>query len=258
MTRLQRWQRRTEWPLIGLALTFLAAYAVPIVYPAVPVRVVEVCAAVMTASWLSFGVDYAIRLMLADQRWLFVRTNVVDLAVIVLPLLRPLRLLRLVALLSVLNRSTANNLRGKVVLYASGGAVLLLLCAGLAITDEERYAPGATIADFGDGIWWAITTMTTVGYGDRFPVTTTGRVIAAALMLGGIALLGVVTATLASWMVERVAEANDADQVVTRSHIDQLAQQIQALHDELRQLRQSGSVVDETNGNARTDPRPLL
>lgn len=66
--------------------------------------------------------------------------------------------------------------------------------------------PDANITAFGDAVWWAITTMTTVGYGDRYPTTGTGR-MAAALMLGGITLLGVMTATLASWLVEHVSVA---------------------------------------------------
>jgi voltage-gated potassium channel len=74
------------------------------------------------------------------------------------------------------------------------------------VLDAERGRPGANITDFGDAIWWAITAMTTVGYGDRFPVTGTGRFVTAGLMVGGIALVGVVTATLASWLVERVSE----------------------------------------------------
>ena len=69
---------------------------------------------------------------------------------------------------------------------------------------RELAAAGANITDFGSAVWWAITTMTTVGYGDRFPTTGEGRLIGAALMLGGIALLGVVTATIASWVIERV------------------------------------------------------
>jgi voltage-gated potassium channel len=64
--------------------------------------------------------------------------------------------------------------------------------------DAERSSPDANITDFGDAIWWAVTTMTTVGYGDRYPATSAGRMVAFALMIGGIALLGTATATLAS------------------------------------------------------------
>ena len=82
---------------------------------------------------------------------------------------------------------------------------LLAFCAALAVLDAERSSPDANITDFGDAIWWAITTMTTVGYGDRYPVTSVGRLVAFGLMIGGIALFGTVTATLASWLVETVA-----------------------------------------------------
>ena len=222
---------------MAIAVAFLVAYGLPIVRPTLSNTAIQVCSAVVLLTWLLFGLDYLVRLVLAERRWSFVRSNLVDLAVIALPLLRPLRLLRLVALLSVLNRSSSTSVRGRVVLYVTGGTALLLLCAGLAITEEERNVPGATITGFGDGIWWAISTMTTVGYGDRYPITTTGRYIAAGLMIGGIALLGVVTATLASWMVERVTEANDGDQVVTRSQIQALSAQIEALHAELRTVK---------------------
>ena len=124
---------------------------------------------------------------------------------IVLPLLRPLRLLRLIPLLSVLNRRAQTGLRGRVAIYVAGGASLLAFVAAIAVLDVERSSPDANISDFGDAIWWAVTTMTTVGYGDHYPVTSIGRVVAFGLMLGGIALLGTVTATLASWLVETVA-----------------------------------------------------
>ncbi len=141
-------------------------------------------------------------------------------------LLRPLRLLRLVTLLSVLNRTGSQGLRGRVVTYAAGGTTLLVLCGALAITDAERSQTGATITSFGDALWWAVSTMTTVGYGDTYPITTTGRVVAAFLMLGGIAVLGVVTATLASWLVERVTEANEAEQAATRAQVLELSNQV--------------------------------
>ena len=70
--------------------------------------------------------------------------------------------------------------------------------------EAERNSPDANIKTFGDGLWWAATTVTTVGYGDRFPTTPLGRLIAVVLMLVGIALLGVITATIATWFVGRL------------------------------------------------------
>jgi voltage-gated potassium channel len=89
--------------------------------------------------------------------------------------------------------------------------------------------PDANISDFGEAIWWAVTTMTTVGYGDHYPVTAAGRLVALGLMVGGIALLGTVTATLASWIVETVEgdkeQTEDLQVTVRRSNakIDRLA-----------------------------------
>ena len=110
-----------------------------------------------------------------------------------------------------------------------GGTALLVLVSGLAITDAERGEPGATISGFGDGVWWALATITTVGYGDRYPVTTVGRVVAAGLMVAGIALLGIVTATLASWFVERIADDGASQQAATRAQVDALTQEVRAL-----------------------------
>lgn len=79
--------------------------------------------------------------------------------------------------------------------YVAGGSALIAFCAALAVLDAERANPGANITTFGDAAWWAVTTMTTVGYGDRHPTTGTGRLAAAGLMVVGIPLLGSVTAT---------------------------------------------------------------
>lgn len=238
MTRIERWERAAEWPLIVAAVLFLAAYALPIVLPDLPQAWRSACSVVLALTWAAFAIDYGARLALSSERWTFVKRNLLDLAVIALPVLRPLRLLRLVALVAILNRAGANSLRGRVVLYVITGTALLVLCGGLAITDAERGQPGANIAGPGDGLWWAMTTMTTVGYGDRFPTTVTGRFVAVALMISGIAVLGVVTATLASWLVERVARANEDEQAATRAQVKELAAEVRAL----RELLESGGV----------------
>ena len=71
--------------------------------------------------------------------------------------------------------------------------------------------------------------MTTVGYGDRYPTTTSGRAVGFGLMLVGIALLGVVTASIASWLIDRVREVDQAEHAATRSDIDALRRQIAEL-----------------------------
>ena len=80
----------------------------------------------------------------------------------------------------------------------------LFTLGALAVYSVEREASGSTITDFGTALWWAFVTVTTVGYGDFSPVTFQGKIIAVVLMFTGIALIGIVTATLASWIVDQV------------------------------------------------------
>ncbi|GAB1511007.1 ion channel [Actinophytocola sp. KF-1] len=132
-------------------------------------------------------IDYVVRFCLARRRLRFVLRNPFDLAVVLLPVVRQSR--ALVTVVTLLNRRLVHSLQQRVALYASGATLVVGLCASLAVLD----APDATITDFPGALWWTLTTITTVGYGDRYPVTGEGRLVAATLMLGGIALLGVVT-----------------------------------------------------------------
>jgi voltage-gated potassium channel len=77
-----------------------------------------------------------------------------------------------------------------------------LLCGALAFHYFE-FGVNPSVKSFGDSIWWAIVTISTIGYGDVFPVTTIGRVIAGFLMLFGLGTFGVYTASIASWVIRR-------------------------------------------------------
>ncbi|WP_235506503.1 ion channel [Terrabacter sp. Root181] len=121
-----------------------------------------------------------------------------------LPLLRPLRLLRLLALVRILDRSAANNLAGRVLVYVAGAASVAVGLGALAVLDAERAAGGANITTIGDALWWASATVTTVGYGDRFPVTGEGRAVGVVLMVVGVAVVGSVIASVTSWILGRV------------------------------------------------------
>jgi voltage-gated potassium channel len=227
------WERRAEWPLTFAALLFLVAYAVPILWPGVPSATTTACSVVVWATWVLFVVDYVVRLVAAQSRGRFVVRHLLDLAAVALPLLRPLRLLRLVLLLRVVNREASESLRGRVVVYVAGGASFLAFLGALSVLDAERGASGSNIEDFPTALWWAVTTMTTVGYGDHFPVTEQGRLAAVLLMIGGVALLGVVTATLASWLVRAVAQEEDDSTESLRVEIDGLRSEVRALTDAL-------------------------
>ena len=80
-------------------------------------------------------------------------------------------------------------------------AVLLVIFSAIAILQVED-DPNSNIKTAEDAIWWAYVTITTVGYGDKFPVTTEGRIIAAILMTAGVGMFGTFTAFVASWFVK--------------------------------------------------------
>lgn len=210
------------------AVVFLAAYGVPIIWPGISPQARDLAEWVSWVVWAAFAGDFLVRLVLAPNRTAFLRKNWLDIPVIALPLLRPLRLLRLVTLLRFLDRRATGGLRGKVLAYVLGGSTLLALVGGLAVLDAERQSDTGNIRDFGDAMWWAVTTMTSVGYGDRYPTTLTGRLVAVCMMLGGIAILGTVTAAVASWLVERVQEATEPENEVLR-RIEDLQVQVERL-----------------------------
>ncbi|HEV7205663.1 MAG TPA: potassium channel family protein [Jatrophihabitans sp.] len=231
--RLEAWERRWEWPLTVLAAAFLGAYAWPVLDPGLDASLTALCTVIDVVAWSAFFVDYAVRVHLAERRAHFVWGHLPDLAVLVLPILRPLRLLRLVLLLRMLNRGATQGLRGRIAVYVAGATALLLTCSALAVLDAERAAADANITTFGDALWWSLTTITTVGYGDHYPVTTEGRWVAAGLMLGGVALLGIVTASIASWLIERVRETEEEAQAVTRADFRALTAEIAELRAQL-------------------------
>jgi voltage-gated potassium channel len=144
-------------------------------------------------------------------------------------------LLRLILLIEALQKAIGKAFPGRIAVYTASGISLMIYAASLAIFETERYRSGATITSFGKAVWWSITTVTTVGYGDFYPVTNTGRVIAVLLMIGGISLVGVVTASLATWIIQRVSESETASQAATESHIDELRNEIRELRQELRE-----------------------
>ena len=232
-TNLQRWERHSEWPLAAAALIFLVLFSVEVL--ARPQgREAHVLWLVDWIIWGVFILDYVVRLCLASNRWRWFFHHLLDFAIVALPLVRPFRLLRLLILIELLQRAVGDAFRGRIVVYTVSGVVLLIYTSSLAVFDKERYLPRATINSFGKAIWWSITTVTTVGYGDVYPVTNTGRVIAVLLMIGGISLVGVVTAALASWIIQRVAEEETLNQAATVAHIEELRSEILDLAQELR------------------------
>jgi len=147
-TRLQRFERYTEWPLAAAAVVFLVLFSRQVLSEPHG-REAHIVWAVDWAIWGLFFVDYFVRLSLATNRWHWFWRHLLDFAIITLPLLRPLRLLRLLVLIEVLQKAVGDAFRGRIVVYTASGVVLLIYTASLSVFDKERHLPGATINSFG-------------------------------------------------------------------------------------------------------------
>ncbi|OII62242.1 ion transporter [Streptomyces sp. CC53] len=243
-----QWEARTQRPLLALALAFAVAYSVPIVATDAASWVHRLCAVVEWLVWGAFAVDYVVRLGLSRARWHFVRTHWLDLLAVMLPLIQPLRLLRLVSTLLLVGRRARMASQIRLTTYVVGSVAGLMMFGSLAVLQVERDAPDGNIKTLGDAVWWSFTTMTTVGYGDHAPTTGLGRLLAVGLMLSGIALLGVVTANIAAWFIARF-ERDDVEE----RHRTAL---LEALTHEVRELRAEVARLSSEPGTAASRPLP--
>jgi voltage-gated potassium channel len=232
----ETWPKYSELPLVGAAFLFLAAYSI-LVIAEPPDPYAAVLTIVMALTWLAFGVDYIVKLLLAPRpgRW-FVR-HPMDLLMVLVPVVRPLRLLGPFSLRKVMGRASGTAIRARVMAYVIASAVILIYTVALSVLSFERGAPNANITTMGDSLWWAIVTITTIGYGDYYPVTVPGRLAAAALMVGGFAALGMVTAALSSWLIESVSAATDertkAAEIARNEELARHTAQIEMLQNQL-------------------------
>ncbi|GAA2145124.1 potassium channel family protein [Arthrobacter humicola] len=253
---LQTWQKYSEWPLVGAAFLFLAAYSILVIVEP-PAPYATLLTLVIWSTWAAFGVDYIVKLVLAPHRGRWFIRHPMDLLMVVLPVARPLRLLRPFTLRKVMDRAPGTAIRTRVMAYVIASAVLLIYTVALSVLSFEKGAPNANITTMGDSLWWAMVTITTIGYGDYYPVTVPGRWAAAALMVGGFAVLSMVTAAVSSWLVESVTAATasrtKADQVSGNDELARLTAQVNRLNDQLaRSLNETNS--DQGDGKPRREP----
>jgi voltage-gated potassium channel len=180
----------------------LFAYSYPAFVVNVSSSTQSILDGIQWISWVAFAADLIVGMFKAPNWTQYLKEHPLEVLAVVLPFLRPLRLLRFISfgtlVFEKVNLGKSIAISFKVITTA----LFLTYLAGIEITMAERGKPGATIQSVGDGFWWAITTLTTVGYGDIYPTTTQGRVIAVGLMVSGICVLGVISATVAAWFVK--------------------------------------------------------
>jgi voltage-gated potassium channel len=223
-----RWEAATYWPLNVAALVFLVVYTFRSIGEYTTGTWGLVTSLLIIACYVAFVVDYLVRLARSSPRGRWFRHHLFDLAVLLVPTLRPVRLLGAFTRMASFRRSAGSSLRAQMIIYGIGTALLLIWQASLLVLEVERHAPGGNIRTFGDAIWWAFCTVTTVGYGDYTPVTAPGRVVAVGLMIGGVVLVGLITATFSSWVIERVTRGHEDQRPATRGDVHEVLQAVEA------------------------------
>lgn len=214
---LERFESHTAVPMLFLALAMIPLLAIPLIFD-LSEGSERTVIALDWLIWALFTAEYGIRLYLAPVKKSFIASNKIDLFVIVLPFLRPLRVVRSARMLRLLQSARA----GVFLVRAMGAArdvltrhklhyvlaltTVTVIAAAFMVESFERGVPESNIESLPDALWWAMTTVTTVGYGDRFPVTPGGRGVGVVLMILGVALFGVLAGSLASFFLEKDEE----------------------------------------------------
>jgi voltage-gated potassium channel len=137
------------------------------------------------------------------------------------------RLARITRITRVLRALRASRVLGQILLRQRGRSVawaaavlalfLIVGCSAAILHFEDL--PESNIRSADEAVWWAFATITTVGYGDRYPASNEGRVIAAVLMTAGVGLFGAFSAALAAWFLAPEEEATDAELAALRAEV---------------------------------------
>jgi voltage-gated potassium channel len=205
-------QRPSSWDLMIMALSLFVVVALAVeTFVHLDAEVSRILRLVDTAVCFLFLADFVGRISRAESKLAYMKWGWIDLisSIPAIDALRWGRVFRIVRVLRLLRGVRSLQMFSELVFHrrvegtlatASVGTVLLLLFSAIAILNLEA-VPEANIRTAEDALWWALTTMTTVGYGDKYPVTNEGRLVGVMLMTGGVGLFGIFTGMVASWFV---------------------------------------------------------
>jgi len=229
---VDRIERVTKYPTAVLGVAWLVI-GIVILSTDANGSASKVLVGALFVAWAVLLVEYVVRLVVSPDRRGYLKRRWVEPATVLVP---PFQGWHLIGMERVSLLLHEGELRIETILkhhslfrvLIAAGATLLL-GAWLVLLFEEN-AKGSNIHNYPDALWWAIVTVTTVGYGDRFPVSEGGRVVAVVLMLVGIGLIGVLTATVASVFIKEHTDANREE--IKKGHVD-LGQQLSVISDRL-------------------------
>ena len=222
---LAAWEDRTSTPMFVASVLYLLAFAAPIMSTRIQEPYDGYLNIIQMILWGLFAADYCIRLYLAPRRLYFITHNLMNLAIVLLPAWRIVSFLAMIHLTTNRQYKRLSELAVKLFGYT---AIFIIMFA-LAIYSVESSEPGAMIRDLPTAYWWTFTTLATVGYGDVYPVTGIGRVIAVVVMLYGVGMVAVATGALASWIIEKIGGREEQEYPATKADVDDLRQEISEL-----------------------------
>lgn len=195
------------WVMILFSLFFLVGISILVLQEGLSERVIAAVVFGLAAVWVIFVVEYVYGFVRAQQGWRFASKHWLITLSLFFPMVRPFLVLRYLKHLKFFRRDTGSSIRVQIVISMLVFAALFIYMISLSVFAVERTAPGANILSFGNAVWWAFVTIATVGYGDLYPVTITGRVFAVVLMIGGVAIVGTASALVVSYLSERIGKS---------------------------------------------------
>lgn len=222
---LAAWEERSSRPMFVASVLYLLAFAAPIMSTRIQEPYDGYLNIIQMILWGLFAADYCIRLYLAPRRLYFITHNLMNLAIVLLPAWRIVSFLAMIHLTTNRQYKRLSELAVKLFGYT---AIFIIMFA-LAIYSVESSEPGAMIRDLPTAYWWTFTTLATVGYGDVYPITGIGRVIAVVVMLYGVGMVAVATGALASWIIEKIGGREEQEYPATKADVDDLHQEISEL-----------------------------
>jgi voltage-gated potassium channel len=198
--------RYTGPPLLMLSVVFTVSVIVGFV-PNLSENWLTTLDIIQWSTWAVFALDLMVKVSVAQKRIRYLADNWAMVLIVLLPFLRPLVLLRgfVAAIVAIRQGQRVAQRRGIDLALALTIVVIAACAVGMYVVEGQD--PEANILSLGDAIWWAMATVTTVGYGDTYPVTTAGRGIGVLLMMTGITLFGFITASLAAFFVDTDRQA---------------------------------------------------
>jgi voltage-gated potassium channel len=201
---------------------------------------------VLFVLWVIMLVEYLVRLVVTPDTPGYLKRRWVEPATVVVPVLQGWHVVGIEKMTLLVREG---ELRMEALLKHHSLFRVLIAVVGTLFVGAwlvllfEKNAKGSNIHDYPDALWWAIVTVTTVGYGDRYPITEGGRIVAVILMLVGIGLIGVLTATVASLFIKEHTDANKEE--FRKGHAD-LGQQLSVISDRLADVeRRLGATASD-------------